>query len=130
MRNRQFSTRAGRRLAAGAALVIALAGSMGAASAGDRASSEVAIPQRNGAALDTTGISGSRPGCMPRASAASAPGPGDVRPENGVAGIPGAVPRTPRIVEDQTVGGGADTGVGENRSFPRGATGGAKANDC
>jgi hypothetical protein len=131
MRTGHFAPMAAALLIASGTLAMGLAGISGAtATSATSPASEAMSPQPPAAALDTTGISGSRPGCVPRASAGSATSTGDVRPEDAVAPSPNPHPRTPRIVEDVTVGSGSDTGAGGNRSFPRGATGSAKANDC
>ena len=121
--------KAGSRMLAWALLVVPLVNvqSVGMASAIEAPAVDATSPSL---ALDTTGISGSRPGCLPHIGQGSAPSPGDVRPDDAASISPIPAVRPPKIVDDHAVVGGVDRGAGENRSLPRGATGSPKANDC
>ena len=115
-------------LAAGASLRIA----PGTASSSGMAGK--APGPSSGSPSDTTGMTGSRPGCVPvPPDSAPTATTGDVRPPDTApsAATTGDV-RAPRIIDDWTVGSGqtAETGVGGNSSQPRSATTTGKTSDC
>ena len=114
-------------LAAGASLPIAPGSASSSGMAGK------APGPSSGSLSDTTGMAGSRPGCVPvPPDSAPTVTTGDVRPPDAAPSAATGDVRAPRIIDDWTVGSGqtAETGIGGNSSQPRSATTTGKTGDC